>query len=96
MNKKLFFILLAMLFGLTSCGWGGRTYVGGANLDNRVAILPFKVYARVVPGFNDSWSAHYEFACWMLPGEKYTVLQSEIEGMRYIESGRCNGSAFVK
>lgn len=102
MTKNMLIVSIAISILLTSCSWGGRTYysnyqvpVPESQLDTRVTTLPFRVYERVVPGFDESWSAHYEFLCWMLPGERYTVLGSPIDGMRYVESGRCNGNAFV-
>jgi len=99
--KKLVIILVIVSSFLTSC-WGGKTYyynykvpIPQSELDTRVTTLPFKVWSRVVPSWGENWSAHYEFNCWMLPGERYTVLGGKVDGLRYVESGRCNGDAQV-
>lgn len=103
MKKSIITLIIATAVLLTSCSWGGKTYysnyqvpVPQSQLDTRVTTIPFRVWTRVVPGFDAGWFVHYEFNCWMLPGERYTVLGGlDTDGMRYIESGRCNGSAKV-
>lgn len=95
--KKILFIVLVLSIIYTGCSgraieWGVSS---GYEQDIRVSALPFPVWKRDVPTFSDTWGIHHDLACWMLPGERYRVYDMSSDGLYFVDSGRCAGSAKV-